>query len=62
MLVIAAPGLKVPKEGKPRDHITDAQAVEVPDTAYYRRRLADKDLLPVKASPAEPTTTKKGKS
>jgi hypothetical protein len=62
MLIIAAPGLKVPKETRPRDYITDAQPVEVPDTAYYRRRLADGDLRPVEPQPAEPTTKTKGKS
>lgn len=46
MNVIAAPGIKVPKEDQPRDYLSDAEAVEVPDTAYYRRRLADGDLLP----------------
>ena len=52
MKVIAAPGIQVPKEDKPRDYITDAAAVEVPETAYYRRRLADGDLLeaPVKTA------------
>lgn len=44
MIVIAKPGVRVPKEGKPREYITDAAAVEVPDTAYYRRRLRDGDL------------------
>lgn len=46
MNVIATPGIKVPKEDKPRDYITDAEAVEVPDTVYYRRRISDGDLLP----------------
>lgn len=45
MLVKAAPGINVPKEDKPREYITDASAVEVPDSAYYLRRLADGDLL-----------------
>lgn len=45
MLVIAAPGIQVPKEHQPRDYITAAQALEVPDTPYYCRRLADGDLL-----------------
>ena len=43
--VKAAPGLRVPMEGLPRRHITDAAAVAVPDSAYYRRRIADGDLL-----------------
>lgn len=45
MNVIATPGVRVPKEGRPREYITEAQAVEVPDTAYYRRRLRDGDLI-----------------
>jgi hypothetical protein len=55
MLVKAAPGLKVPKEFKPRDYI-EAEPVEVPETAYYLRRLADGDLVP-----ADDQTTKRGK-
>lgn len=50
MIVKAASGLKVPKEGKPRQYITDAEPVEVPDTAYYRRRVAEGDLVPEKAA------------
>lgn len=45
MKVIAAPGLQVPKEDKPREYITDAEPVEVPDSAYYLRRIADGDLV-----------------
>lgn len=55
MLVKAAPGINVPKEDKPREYITDAEAVEVPASAYYLRRMADGDLLaaaPAKAKPA----------
>lgn len=51
MQVQAAPGLKVPMEEKPRDYIADDVAVEVPDSAYYQRRIADGDLLKV-APPA----------
>lgn len=56
MLVIAAPGLKVPREDNPRRYITDATAVDVPETAYYLRRLSDGDLLPAKnaSAPAQP--------
>ncbi len=43
--VRAAPGLRVPLEGAPRRSITDTEPVTVPDTAYYRRRLADGDLI-----------------
>jgi hypothetical protein len=55
LLVRAADGLKCPKQGSPRDYITDSALVEVPDTAHYRRLLADGSLTeapPVKAPPA----------
>ena len=57
MLVLAAPGIKVPREEKPRDHITDTApegetGFTVPDTAYYLRRLADGDLVEVKTAKA----------
>lgn len=45
MQVKAAPGLNVPMEDKPHDYITDAEAVDVPDTAYYQRRLNEGDLV-----------------
>ena len=56
--VKAAPGLKVPTEEDARKYITDA--AQVPDTAYYRRRLADGDLVRVETpavqqAPAETT-------
>lgn len=53
MKVQAVTGLKVPMEDKPHDYITDAEAVDVPDTAYYQRRITDGDLVEV-------TTNKKG--
>lgn len=43
--VIAAAGLAVPMEDKPRSYITDAEIVTVADTSYYQRRLSDGDLL-----------------
>lgn len=45
MRVQAVAGLKVPMENKPRDYITEAVALEVPDTAYYQRRLSEGDLV-----------------
>lgn len=53
MKVLAAPGIKVPMEEKPREYITDAapegvDAYEVPETTYYLRRIADGDLVEVK--------------
>lgn len=47
MKVQAATGLKVPMEDKPHNYITDAVAVDVPDTAYYQRRISDGDLIAV---------------
>ncbi len=45
MKVKAAPGMRCPKEGKPREFITDSVSVDVPDTAYYRRLVADGSLV-----------------
>lgn len=58
MQVQAAPGLQVPMEDKPREYITDAVAVEVPDTAYYQRRISDGDLVAV--APGAPSKSSKG--
>lgn len=49
MKVQAAPGIQVPKEDKPREFITDAEAVEVPNSAYYLRIVAEGDLIHVDA-------------
>lgn len=57
MLVKAAAGVLVPMEDHPRRYIDDTPA-DVPDTAYYRRRMADGDLIAVSddtASPKEAT-------
>lgn len=56
MKVRAAPGIKVPKEGKPREYITDDQDDDVPETAYYMRRVSDGDLVIVK--PSNPKSSK----
>lgn len=45
MKVQAALGAKCPKEGKPREYITDNTPVEVPDSAYYIRLVADGSLI-----------------
>lgn len=68
MIVIAANGLLVPKEDKPREYISDTPpdgevGYTVPDTAYYLRRLAEGDLVEVAAVETQssaPKTTKKG--
>lgn len=53
MIVTAAPGLKVPKEGKPREYIDDQTPVDVPATAYYQRLLADGSLAPARVAEAK---------
>lgn len=50
MLVKAAPGLLVPMEGKPRTYIDEATPVDVPESAYTLRRIADGDLVVVVAA------------
>lgn len=52
----AAPGLSLPQEYAPQRLIDDKRAVEVEDSAYYRRALADGDIIRVEAPHA--TTTK----
>lgn len=57
MLVLAAKNIKVPREEKPREYITDTPpegetGFAVPDTAYYLRRLADGDLVEVRPAKA----------
>jgi hypothetical protein len=47
-------------ESQPRRYITDAEAVDVPGTAYYLRRVSDGDLLPVEPK-TKPAATTKGK-
>jgi len=56
MIVTAKPGTRCPMEGKPREYITDEQAVTVPDTPYYRRLVTDGSL-----ELAKPATDKGGK-
>lgn len=51
--VIARQGIQVPVEGRPDRYITDKEAVNVPETAYWQRRLREGDLLPY----AEPAAT-----
>ncbi|WP_027181647.1 DUF2635 domain-containing protein [Oleidesulfovibrio alaskensis] len=62
MLVQAVRGVRVPAEDTPRRHIDDSAPVEVPDTAYYRRRMADGDLVEVadvKSAASVPKTVSK---
>ncbi|NMY21134.1 hypothetical protein [Pseudomonas sp. WS 5410] len=46
MQVKAAPGHRVPLEDDPYKYIETAKAIDVPDTSYYRRRLAAGELMP----------------
>ncbi|MGE4265434.1 MAG: DUF2635 domain-containing protein [Desulfovibrio sp.] len=61
MLVKAAPGLRVPKEDKPRQYITEDAPVNVPESVYYLRRLDEGDLVLAQAetAPAVPKNAKK---
>ncbi len=46
MKVLAAPGLKCPKENNHREYIDDMTPFDAPDTTYYRRLIADGSLVP----------------
>lgn len=63
MKVQAAPGTRCPKEGKPREYISDNRAEEVADSAYYLRLVADGSLKTIAekeaAAKAENKTTLK---
>ena len=52
MKLIAAPGLKVPREDNPRTYITSEEAAEIEMTGYYVRRMAEGDLLEATATPS----------
>jgi len=54
MFVKAAPGLLCPREENPREHITDAEAVEVEPTSYNLRLIADGSLVEVPAPVMKP--------
>jgi len=59
MLVLAAPGVLVPKEGNPRTYITDTPpdgeaGYYVEESAYTLRRIADGDLVEVAAPVSAP--------
>ena len=55
--VKAAPGIKVPRADKWGAYIDDATAVSGIASAYYRRRIADGDLLTVTAEVAASADT-----
>ncbi len=60
--VKAAAGIKYPLDGYPNKYITDAEAQDVPDCAYYRKALLDGDLVladqPIAAAPAPAPASK----
>jgi hypothetical protein len=43
--VKAAPGMKMPREGNPRSYIIDSEPVPVEGSHYYRKAIADGDLI-----------------
>lgn len=57
MKVKAAPQLRVPTEGRANDYI-EQTPVDVPATLYYRRLVADGDLIVLSDAPA--AAAKKG--
>lgn len=57
MHVKAAPGHRVPTEDDPYTYIEETEAVDVPDTSYYRRRVAAQELLTVKKTRASAKQT-----
>lgn len=61
MLVKAAPELRVPHELKPREYITEDAPAEVPESAYYLRRLAEGDLVRVEAAKPQQVAKTEGK-
>ena len=60
MKVLAAPGTKCPKEGKPREYIDEQTVFDAPETTYYKRLINDGSLM--LASAAAAGTTAKQKS
>ena len=54
MIVKAIPGVKVPLENQPYAYI-EQEPVEVDDSVYYHRRIADGDLIEV-----QPTRKQRG--
>nr|DAJ85788.1 MAG TPA: Protein of unknown function (DUF2635) [Caudoviricetes sp.] len=54
MIVTSAPGIKVPLENQPYAYI-EQEPVEVENTVYYQRRIADGDLIEV-----QPTRKQRG--
>jgi hypothetical protein len=53
MLVQSVSGSRCPKEGKPREYITDQTPEDVPDSAYYLRLVADGSLVLLEAKASD---------
>lgn len=49
MIVKATPGVKVPLENQPYAYI-EQEPVDVENTVYYQRRIADGDLIEVQST------------
>lgn len=63
MKVKAPQGLKCPKEGKPREYITDDEkGVDVPDSSrYYRKLVIEGSLLVVSEAAGKAASRKSEK-
>lgn len=59
MKVKAAKGVKVPYENKPHQYI-EQEVVEVENSLYYQRRIADGDLVIVSQAGGSGQKTAKG--
>jgi len=59
--VKAAEGLLVPREDNHRTYITEAEAVTVPASTYYLRRIAEGDLIQVESAQVESSESPKPK-
>lgn len=55
VLVRARPGVRVPREGSPRQYITEDSARPVPLSPYYQRQLEDGDLVLVSTVADKPS-------
>lgn len=53
MKVKAVNGVRVPYENQPHSYITEESPVEVDNTLYYQRRIADGDLMIVEERKAK---------
>ena len=58
--VKAAKGVRVPVENRPH-HYIEQEAVEVENTLYYQRRIADGDLIVVKGNESKNSKESGGK-